>query len=196
MRTQQKIKKEYSLKDKRFPLDGEKAKRIIKASGLTYKQLGEPVGVSDKAISNWVNNVTLAPKNKVKKVFSQLGMNSEEDIDFLILHHPSEEVRQELQQRHDYALERARKAKAKKEMNENMNLNLKEFADQVINLTQVVNQVDQRQKEQSGNWATLFTMLNKISEDQAKQQSYLVNEIRSLKKEVQQKNVLIRELHR
>lgn len=196
MRTQQKIKKEYSLKDKRFPLDGEKAKRIIKASGLTYKQLGDPVGVSDKAISNWVNNITLAPQNKVKKVFSQLGMNSEEDIDFLILHHPSEEVRQELQQRHDYALERARKAKAEKEINENMNLDLKEFADQIINLSQVVNQVDQRQKEQSDNWATLFAMLNKISEDQAKQQSYLVNEIRSLKKEVQQKNVLIRELHR
>ena len=74
--------------------------------------------------------------------------------------------------------------------------NFEEFADQLINLSQVVNQVDQSQKEQSDNWATLFTMLNKISEDQAKQQSYLVNEIRSLKKEVQQKNVLIRELLR
>lgn len=190
------IKKEYSLKDKRFPLDGEKAKRIIKASGLTYKQLGEPVGVSDKAIGNWVNNITLAPKNKVKKVFSQLGMNSEEDIDFLILHHPSEEVCQKLQQRHDDARERARKAKAEKEINENMNLDLKEFTDQVINLTKVVNQMSQNQKVFFTNWKQLFEQLSKYSDEQAKQQNYLVSEIKSLKKEVREKNVLIRELQR
>lgn len=67
MRPLTEIKKEYSLKDKKFPLNGVNAKRIIKASGLTYKQLGKPVGVSDQAIGNWVNNITLAPKNKVKK---------------------------------------------------------------------------------------------------------------------------------
>ena len=192
MRTQQKIKKEYSADDTKFPLNDVVAMALIQTHGTSVLKVAENAGLNRITVDNWIHHRNFAPRRNVLRVFGPLGIN-EDNLSSLVIPKPSDELLKKLSK----GILRKREINAKRRSQQPDNdFNFEEFADQLINLSQVVNQVDQRQKEQSDNWATLFAMLNKISEDQAKQQSYLVNEIRSLKKEVQQKNVLIRELHR
>ena len=124
----------------------------------------------------------LAPRATVLKVFGPLGI-TENSLEILVDKHPSQQTIEKLE------AGRKRKRERKLELKERQN-NVQ------INLSQAINQVEQNQKDQSYNWQTLFAMLIKMKVDQAKQQNYLVNEIKSLRKEVQQKNVLIRELQR
>ena len=192
MRTQQKIKKEYSADDTKFPLNDVVAMALIQTHGTSVQKVAENAGLNRVTVDNWIQHRNFAPRRNVLRVFGPLGIN-EDNLSSLVIPKPSDALLKKLSK----GILRKREISAKRRSQQPDNdFDFEEFADQLINLSQVVNQVDQRQKEQSDNWATLFTMLNKISEDQAKQQSYLVNEIRSLKKEVQQKNVLIRELHR
>ena len=192
MRTQQKIKKEYSADDTKFPLNDVVALALIQTHGTSVQKVAENAGLNRITVDNWIHHRNFAPRRNVLRVFGPLGIN-EDNLSSLVIPKPSDELLKKLTK----GILRKREINAKRRSQQPDNdFNFEEFADQLINLSQVVNQVDQRQKEQSDNWATLFAMLNKISEDQAKQQSYLVNEVRSLKKEVQQKNVLIRELHR
>lgn len=192
MRTQQKIKKEYSADDTKFPLNDVVAMALIQTHGTSVQKVAENAGLNRITVDNWIHHRNFAPRRNVLRVFGPLGIN-EDNLSSLVIPKPSDELLKKLTK----GILRKREINAKRRSQQPDNdFNFEEFADQLINLSQVVNQVDQSQKEQSDNWATLFAMLNKISEDQAKQQSYLVNEIRSLKKEVQQKNVLIRELHR
>lgn len=192
MRTQQKIKKEYSADDTKFPLNDVVAMALIQTHGTSVQKVAENAGLNRITVDNWIHHRNFAPRRNVLRVFGPLGIN-EDNLSSLVIPKPSDVLLKKLSK----GILRKREINAKRRSQQpDDDFNFEEFADQLINLRQVVNQVDQRQKEQSDNWATLFTMLNKISEDQAKQQSYLVNEIRSLKKEVQQKNVLIRELHR
>ena len=192
MRTQQKIKKEYSADDTKFPLNDVVALALIQTHGTSVQKVAENAGLNRITVDNWIHHRNFAPRRNVLRVFGPLGIN-EDNLSSLVIPKPSDELLKKLTK----GILRKREINAKRRSQQPDNdFNFEEFADQLINLSQVVNQVDQSQKEQSDNWATLFAMLNKISEDQAKQQSYLVNEIRSLKKEVQQKNVLIRELHR
>lgn len=192
MRTQQKIKKEYSADDTKFPLNDVVAMALIQTHGTSVQKVAENAGLNRITVDNWIHHRNFAPRRNVLRVFGPLGIN-EDNLSSLVIPKPSDALLKKLSK----GILRKREINAKRRSQQPDNdFDFEEFADQLINLSQVVNQVDQRQKEQSDNWATLFTMLNKISEDQAKQQSYLVNEIRSLRKEVQQKNVLIRELHR
>ena len=192
MRTQQKIKKEYSADDTKFPLNDVVALALIQTHGTSVEKVAENAGLKRITVDNWIHHRNFAPRRNVLRVFGPLGIN-EDNLSSLVIPKPSDELLKKLSK----GILRKREINAKRRSQQPDNdFNFEEFADQLINLSQVVNQVDQSQKEQSDNWATLFTMLNKISEDQAKQRSYLVNEIKSLKKEVQQKNVLIRELHR
>lgn len=192
MRTQQKIKKEYSADDTKFPLNDVVAMALIQTHGTSVQKVAENAGLNRVTVDNWIQHRNFAPRRNVLRVFGPLGIN-EDNLSSLVIPKPSDALLKKLSK----GILRKREINAKRRSQQPDNdFDFEEFADQLINLSQVVNQVDQSQKEQSDNWATLFTMLNKISEDQAKQQSYLVNEIRSLKKEVQQKNVLIRELHR
>lgn len=193
MRPTTKIKKEYSADDSNFPINGELAKLLIKSNGLKYDDIGRPAGVSRKTIVNWVNNRNVVPRGKALKAFKQLGI-TESNLDILVLKHPSEEVRQRLQHKLDMTRQAVKKLEAQK--NKQSDAEFDKLADQVINLTQVVNQMSQNQKVFFTNWKQLFEQLSKYSDDQAKQQNYLVSEIKSLRKEVQQKNVLIRELQR
>ena len=165
---------------------------LIQTHGTSVQKVAENAGLNRITVGNWIHHRNFAPRRNVLRVFGPLGIN-EDNLSSLVIPKPSDALLKKLSK----GILRKREINAKRRSQQpDDDFNFEEFADQLINLSQVVNQVDQRQKEQSDNWATLFTMLNKISEDQAKQQSYLVNEIRSLKKEVQQKNVLIRELHR
>lgn len=192
MRIQQKIKKEYSADDTKFPLNDVVAMALIQTHGTSVQKVAENAGLNRMTVDNWIHHKNFAPRKNVLRVFGPLGIN-EDNLSSLVIPKPSDALLKKLSK----GILRKREINAKRRSQQPDNdFDVEEFADQLINLSQVVNQVDQRQKEQSDNWATLFTMLNKISEDQAKQQSYLVNKIRSLKKEVQQKNVLIRELHR
>ena len=192
MRTQQKIKKEYSADDTKFPLNDVVALALIQTHGTSVQKVAENAGLNRITVDNWIHHRNFAPRRNVLRVFGPLGIN-EDNLSSLVIPKPSDELLKKLTK----GILRKREINAKRRSQQPDNdFNFEEFADQLINLSQVVNQVDQRQKEQSDNWATLFAMLNKISEDQAKQQSYLVNEVRSLNKEVQQENVLIRELHR
>ena len=190
MRVPTKVKNEYSSKDSKFPIKGKVAKALIEASGLTINETAEQGGISGAALSNWMNNKNLAPRATVLKVFGPLGI-TENSLEFLVDKHPSQQTIEKLEAGRERKRERNREIKERQN-----NVQVEEFADQLINLSQAINQVEQTQKDQSDNWQTLFEMLNKISEDQAKQQNYLVSEIKSLRKEVQQKNVLIRELQR
>lgn len=192
MRTQQKIKKEYSADDTKFPLNDVVAMALIQTHGTSVKKVAENAGLNRMTVDNWIHHKNFAPRRNVLRVFGPLGID-EGNLSSLVIPKPSDALIKKLSK----GILRKREINAKRRSQQPDNdFDFEEFADQLINLSQVVNQVDQRQKEQSDNWATLFTMLNKVSEDQAKQQSYLLNKIRSLKKEVQQKNVLIRELHR
>lgn len=190
MRVPKKVKKEYSSKDSKFPIKGKVAKALIEASGLTIKETAEQGGISGATLSNWMSEKNLAPRATVLKVFGPLGI-TENSLEILVDKQPSQQTIEKLE------AGRKRKRECKLELKERQNnVQIEEFADHLINLSQAINQVEQNQKDQSYNWQTLFAMLNKMSEDQAKQQNYLVNEINSLKKEVREKNALIRELQR
>ena len=187
-----KIKKEYSADDEKFPINGEYVKLLIKNAGLTYDQVGTPAGIKGNAIGAWIRNLSLAPRDKVLKAFGQLGI-TESNLNVVVLTHPSEEIRKQMQDK----LDKARESYYQSQKNKNnSDLDIKDLTDQIINLTQVINQISQNQKVFFANWKQLFEQLSKYSDEQAKQQNYLVSEIKSLRKEVQQKNVLIRELQR
>lgn len=119
MRESQKIKEEYSTLDNVFPLKGDVAKLLINGRNLTYKEVGEPAGVTAHTISNWINNYTLAPKRKVLIVFGPLGVN-EDNLDTLVLKHPGKEVRQKLQKKRDSAIESIKK-RQKQESTDSVN---------------------------------------------------------------------------
>lgn len=192
MRVPQKIKREYSADDTKFPLNDVVAMSLIQAHGTTIQKAAEAAGLNRITVDNWIHHRNFAPRRNVLKVFGPLGIN-EDNLSSLVIPKPSDALIKKLSK----GILRKREIKAKeRNQQSDDDFGFEELADQLINLSQTVNQVDQSQKEQSDNWETLFAMLNKMSEDQARQQNYLVNEIKSLRKEVQQKNVLIRELQR
>lgn len=190
-----KIKEEYTAEDKKFPLNGEYARLLIENSGLTYDQVAEPANVTGNAISNWINNRSLAPRNKVLKAFKRFGIN-DKNLYLLVMDHPSKEIREYLQKRLDQARESYQRTQVNKKVdqsdNQQSDFDLKSLTDQVVNLTQAVNQMGQNQQLFFGNWKQLFEMLSKYSDNTAKQNIYLAQELKQLKKEIQQKNELIR----
>lgn len=190
-----KIKEEYTAEDKKFPLNGEYARLLIENSGLTYDQVAEPANVTGKAISNWIHNRSLVPRNKVLKAFKRFGIN-EKNLYLLVMDHPSKEIREDLQKRLDQARESYQRTQVNKKSdqsdNQQSDFDLKSLTDQVVNLTQAVNQMGQNQKLFFGNWKQLFEMLSKYSDNTAKQNIYLADELKQLKKKIQQKNELIR----
>lgn len=187
MRTIEKIKKEYSTSDRKFPLNGEVAKALIKSKGLTYKEAGRPAKISENAVGAWVNNRALAPRNKVLKVFEPMGI-SDDNLGILVLKHPSEEIRQQMQKRRDQARESYNRTRSNKQ-DEQSDFDFDEFAEQMINLTQSINQVEQNQK-------MILEGLKKFDERYTKQQVYSMQELREIKKALHEKNEIIRGFQR
>lgn len=94
------LKKEYSKEDVRFPVNGKVAKALIKTAGLQYSDIAKDAHVGTSTIGLWLNNVTTAPRKKVLNGFKRLGI-TEENLDILVLKHPSEEVLAKLQHTRD-----------------------------------------------------------------------------------------------
>lgn len=142
MRESQKIKEEYSTLDNVFPLRGDVAKLLINGRNLTYKEVGEPAGVTAHTISNWINNYTLAPKRKVLIVFGPLGVN-EDNLDTLVLKRPGKEVRQKLQKKRDSAIESIKKRQKQESTDSVNNVEILNKLNQVLEkIDEVLEKID------------------------------------------------------
>lgn len=196
MRPTTKIKKEYTAEDAKFPLDSEMAMSLIQKHGKDIQTVASEAGLNKQTVKNWIEHNNFATRKNVLRVFGPLGIDSGNLIS-LVITHPDDEVLGKIKE----GIQRKRDERSSASTNDSVeystiNGNIDELADQVINLTKAVNQMSQNQKVFFTNWKQLFEQLSKYSDEQAKQQNYLVSEIKSLRKEVQQKNVLIRELQR